>query len=88
MARDAVAHVLGLAHEAHGSIAAFGGLEVAPLADLIDPTCRLEPMDAYTPSHEFSRWRCERCGAVSFAPRPFLEPRFCPGCGARVVDDE
>lgn len=55
------------------------------LADLVDPTCEAEPMSDYMPSHEFSRWRCERCGAVSFAPRPFAMPRFCPGCGARIV---
>lgn len=58
------------------------------LADLIDPTCEAEPMDDYVPSHAFSRWRCKSCGAVSVAPRTFGMPRFCPHCGARVVDED
>ena len=55
------------------------------LAELIDPTCELEPMPAYVPSHRFIRWRCKKCGAVCFAPLNATRPRYCLNCGARVV---
>ena len=54
------------------------------LADLIDPTCEMEPMPAYVPSHRFFRWRCKTCGAVCFAPLNATRPRYCPHCGSRV----
>lgn len=33
------------------------------------------------------RWRCTRCGVISFSPeRRINYPRFCPHCGEPVID--
>ena len=60
------------------------------VADLIDPTCEMEPMPACVPHHRFSRWRCRKCGLVSFTPFNATGPRYCPYCGHRWVtrDDQ
>lgn len=59
-------------------------------ADLIDPTCEMEPMPACVPHHRFSRWRCRKCGIVSFTPSNATSPSYCPYCGHRWVtrDDQ
>lgn len=60
------------------------------VADLIDPTCEMEPMPACVPHHRFLRWRCRKCGLVSFTPFNATGPRYCPYCGHRWVtrDDQ
>jgi rubrerythrin len=60
------------------------------LADLIDQTCEMEPMPTCVPHHRFSRWRCRKCGLVSFTPFNATGPRYCPYCGHRWVtrDDQ
>jgi hypothetical protein len=55
------------------------------VAGLIDPTCGIEPMPSYVPSHLFYRWRCDACGAVCFVPLYVMRPSYCPNCGARLV---
>lgn len=47
--------------------------------------CTMQAMERYVPRHEFARWRCNACGAVSFAPKRTLPPAFCRGCGRRVA---
>ena len=49
------------------------------LADLIDPTCHLWP------SHD-GGFGCDRC--FTWFPEMKAKTRYCPACGARVVDDE
>lgn len=56
------------------------------LAELIDPTCQMKGIP------ESSHRACSRCGA--FVRRDAatncteaIPVRFCPNCGARVVDD-
>lgn len=73
-----VAHALGLEYEVHGSIAAFGRPDVTALADFIDPTCERDEIGFGS-----GRAYCMDC-------RCQLEPeyKYCPNCGARLVDDE
>lgn len=47
------------------------------LADLIDPTCHLLPSSD-------GGFGCDRC--YTWFPSMKEKPRFCPECGARVVD--
>jgi len=49
------------------------------LADLIDPTCYL------LPSFD-GGFGCDRC--CTWFPSMKEKPRFCPECGARVVDED
>lgn len=52
------------------------------LADLIDPTCHMVDTD-----HEYEdSIRCDVC-QMTFN-RPWEPFKFCPNCGARVVDDD
>lgn len=60
---------------------------VMHLADLIDPTCSMTCKGSFTAHHDFTRWECGECGAYAFAPKKVFAPRFCPNCGARVVDE-
>lgn len=89
---DAVAHALGLEYEVHGCIAAFGGRDVAALADLIDPTCEVMEVPD---NDEFmirvvSGFMCKRCGHEAIVERncdgSAEPPNYCPHCGARVTD--
>lgn len=75
---DAVAHVLGLKYEVHGCIAAFSREDVTALADLIDPTCERDEIGFGS-----GRAYCMDC-------RYPLEPeyKYCPNCGARLVDED
>lgn len=52
------------------------------IADLIDrPTCHISERD-----HEFEdSVRCDRC-QVTFS-RPWEPFKYCPNCGAEVIDD-
>lgn len=52
------------------------------LADLIDPTCEIKKDNPYMSDFDFI---CKSCGE-HFSTSG--EPRYCPHCGARVVDDE
>ena len=56
--------------------------DVLALADLIDrPTCHISETD-----HEFEdSVRCDRC-QMTFN-RPWEPFKFCPSCGAEVVED-
>ena len=47
------------------------------LADLIDPTCHLLPSSD-------GGFGCDRC--YTWFPSMKEKPRFCPECGARVVE--
>lgn len=47
------------------------------LADLIDPTCHLLPSSD-------GGFGCDRC--YTWFPSMKEKPRFCPECGARVVN--
>lgn len=75
-----VARALGLAYEAHGTIAAFSGDAVARLADLIDPTCEMVDVEQEEGGYQGTGF-CSEC-------RELLLPTFtfCPHCGARVTD--
>ena len=68
------------------SKAVFGDVDVhtyysvfARIADLIDPTCHLLPSSD-------GGFGCDRC--YTWFPSMKEKPRFCPECGARVVDDD
>lgn len=52
------------------------------VADLIDPTCEVKNDNRYTSDFDYV---CRACGEhFSTCDRP----NYCPGCGARVVDDD
>ena len=51
------------------------------LADLIDPTCHDFGGEEGTNGEGYD-FACSACGYVC----DLAEPRFCPNCGARVVD--
>lgn len=57
------------------------------LAGLIDPTCSMTCKGNFTAHHDFTRWECSECGAYAFAPKKVFAPRFCPNCGAEVVEE-
>lgn len=67
------------------------------LADLIDPTCNIDVMDTGERADYDCRehiMHCSNCGAefgyVLYGEDGDVsmddKPKFCPGCGARVVD--
>lgn len=83
-----VAHALGLEYEVHGTVVAFGSDAVQALADLIDPTCKPVVDDAHDMDDELV---CSECGcflAIVVDGKP-SEPlyRYCPVCGARIVEE-
>lgn len=51
------------------------------LADLIDPTCHNASPQAW------GTFECSKCGAQTWYQSIETRPRFCPDCGARVVDE-
>ena len=53
--------------------------DVLSVADLIDPTCHLLPSSD-------GGYGCDRC--YTWFPSMKEKQRFCPVCGARVVDDD
>lgn len=57
------------------------------IADLIDPTCQ---MVECTIDHGSRSWgmRCTACGKEFEHMKPGFEWRFCPNCGAMVVEKE
>ncbi len=79
-----------------GSVEPYGNFEkgnyvhiVERLADLIDPTCKVESVEpvedelGQTVGYEFHL----TCGHS--VKRPYIEaPAYCDECGARVVDDD
>lgn len=56
------------------------------LADLIDPTCSLALNEKLSQEVQGDMFRCDKCNAAF--PRINGEYRYCPSCGARVVQDE
>lgn len=60
---------------------------LSALADLIDPTCHAEQDYDRDEPIQGRWWKCNGCGERFIYERGF-EPRFCPECGARVVDDD
>ena len=88
-----VAHALGLEYETHGMMYCFGSEEVRHLADLIDPTCHMSVEEvAHRPTLNAMAvcvYECDRCHAVSYIGDVccYPEPRYCPYCGARCVDN-
>lgn len=40
---------------------------------------------SFTASHDFTRWECSRCGAISFTPFESLPPRYCSACNRRFI---
>lgn len=62
------------------------GYEFSPLfdklADIIDPTCHNFGGEEGTngENYDFACSACGYCGDMA-------EPKYCPNCGARVVDD-
>lgn len=62
----------------------FGILALAErLADLIDPTCHMEPNYVSQFSDDPQWFTCDKCGNDTEQ----LE-NYCPYCGARVAQDE
>lgn len=60
---------------------------LARLADLIDPTCDAEQDYDRDEPIQGRWWKCDGCGERFIYERGFA-PRFCPECGARVVDED
>ena len=56
------------------------------LADLIDPTCSLALDEELSQELQGEMFRCNKCDAAF--PRINGEYRYCPNCGARVVQNE
>lgn len=78
---DVIANVVGV--EVDGKLSREVENETyAALADFIDrPTCHIRETD-----HEFEdSVRCDRCRTTF--NRPWEPFRYCPNCGAEVVDE-
>ena len=56
------------------------------VADLIDPTCDAEQDYDRDEPINGRWWKCDVCGENFIYERGFA-PRFCPECGARVVNE-
>lgn len=56
------------------------------VADLIDPTCDAEQDYDRDEPIQGRWWKCDVCGEHFIYERGFA-PRFCPECGARVVNE-
>ena len=56
------------------------------LADIIYPTCHAEQDYDCDEPVQGRWWRCGACGE-RFTYDRGLSPRFCPECGARLVDE-
>lgn len=56
------------------------------LADLIDPTCKIENAGEVPLTKELlTTWFCSECGSPIYND---MQPSYCIYCGARVVRDE
>ncbi|MEQ2637034.1 hypothetical protein [Paratractidigestivibacter faecalis] len=72
-----------------GTVAdAYGGRPdaspVESLADLVDwPTCKNFGLEEGTNGEDYDFF-CSRCGFAA----DVVDPKYCPNCGAEVVDDE
>ncbi|WP_298578737.1 hypothetical protein [uncultured Olegusella sp.] len=55
------------------------------LADLIDPTCEIEPAGKVPKkvADNLNTWLCSECGSPIYND---MMPTYCPYCGARVVN--
>lgn len=74
---DFFLHVLGMPREGRGPC--DWDKVHKRLADLIDPTCRIVSGDANNHMPH-----CNLCGTGNFD----LLPKYCKGCGARIVYNE
>ncbi len=80
-----VAHALGLEYKVYGTVVAFDSADIRNLADLIDPTCKVDSADS---TAGLTAYRLS-CGHTSFRPAyTQWPPPVCPDCGARVVSDD
>lgn len=79
---DFFLHALGMSRE--GSSPCDWAKVHERLADLIDPTCKVESVDstAGLPAYNFS------CGDTVFVHLNEPMPSYCPYCGARIVGDD
>ena len=57
------------------------------LADLIDPTCEIEPAGKVPKkvADNLNTWICSECGSPIYND---MTPTYCPYCGARVVNTD
>ena len=75
--------------DGHDVIHAFDSADIRKLAELVDPTCHAELKRVI-----FDEWyrhdriipTCSACGSP--LDGGIVLPRYCPGCGARVVDED
>ena len=62
------------------------GRVFARLADLIDPTCKVENAGEVPLAKEsLTTWFCSECGSPIYND---MQPSYCIYCGARVVSDD
>lgn len=55
--------------------------------DRYEPTCTMKHEDREPPLH-LGKWTCSRCGGWWMLPPYDLSAvHYCPGCGAKVVDE-
>ncbi len=82
-----VARALELEYKVYGTVVAFDSADIWNLADLIDQTCTVKLKRVVVDEH-YRHTRiiptCSVCGSPLDGGIGF--PRYCPGCGARVVD--
>lgn len=82
-----IASALGLEYKVYGTVVAFDSADIRNLANLIDPTCTVKLKRVVVDEH-YRHTRiiptCSVCGSPLDGGIGF--PRYCPGCGARVVD--
>lgn len=84
--RDVVESYLGIEYDGADVLEeSYTSESLLHIADLIDPTCEVEPMPDCVPHHRFARLMCGKCGLVSFTPSNATGPSYCPYCGHRWV---
>ena len=81
-----VARALELEYKVYGTVVAFDSADIRNLADLIDQTCDAEQDYDRDEPIQGRWWKCDVCGEHFIYERGFA-PRFCPECGARVVNE-
>lgn len=77
-----VARALGLEYKVYGTVVAFDSVDVHRLAELIDPTCKVEDDNPWASDYDYV---CRACGE-HFSTCD--KPNYCPGCGCRCTYEE